>query len=117
MFHHTLTHMCLIHTLTRITPNTGSQSFEGNHYGAHGDNYYAVSLVPSSSYEIEGSSAGFHRDGFDPIVHSEDCVESSIVPSSSYEIEGSSAGFHRDDFDPIVHSEDCVESDDDEMRD
>ncbi|GJR69688.1 hypothetical protein Tco_0015753 [Tanacetum coccineum] len=30
----------------------------------------------SSGYEIRGSSAGFHGDDFDPIVHSEDCVES-----------------------------------------
>ncbi|GKC07516.1 hypothetical protein Tco_0999126 [Tanacetum coccineum] len=57
-------------------PNTGSQYFRGDHYGAHGDNYYASSIVPSSGYEIGGSSAGFHRDDFDPIVHSEDCVES-----------------------------------------
>ncbi|GJR96631.1 hypothetical protein Tco_0268805 [Tanacetum coccineum] len=34
------------------------------------------SIVPSSGYEIGGSLAGFHRDDFDPIVHSEDCVES-----------------------------------------
>nr|GEV50983.1 hypothetical protein [Tanacetum cinerariifolium] len=53
-------------------PNTDSQSFRGDHYGAHGDNYYAGSIVLSSGYEIGGSSAGFHRDDFDLIVHSED---------------------------------------------
>ncbi|GJW15209.1 hypothetical protein Tco_0019342 [Tanacetum coccineum] len=57
-------------------PDTGSPSFGGNHYGAHGDSYHAGSIVPSSSYEIGGLSVGFHRDDFDPIVHSEDCVES-----------------------------------------
>ncbi|GJZ89759.1 hypothetical protein Tco_0661541 [Tanacetum coccineum] len=35
------------------------------------------SIVPSSCYEIGGSSAGFHGDNdFDPIVHSDDCVAS-----------------------------------------
>ncbi|GKE06271.1 hypothetical protein Tco_1398289 [Tanacetum coccineum] len=34
------------------------------------------SIVPSSGYKIGGSSAGFHRDEFDLIVHSKDCVES-----------------------------------------
>ncbi|GKF78429.1 hypothetical protein Tco_0233997 [Tanacetum coccineum] len=56
--------------------NTGSPSFGGDHYGAHGDSYHAGSIVPSSGYEIGGSSAGFHGDDFDPIVHLEDCVES-----------------------------------------
>ncbi|GJZ97687.1 hypothetical protein Tco_0670140 [Tanacetum coccineum] len=50
--------------------DTGSPYFGGDHYGAHG------SIVPSSGYEIGGSLAGFHRDDFDPIVHSEDYVES-----------------------------------------
>ncbi|GJR17239.1 hypothetical protein Tco_0965766 [Tanacetum coccineum] len=57
-------------------PNTGSPSFEGDHYGAHGDGYHAGSIVPSSGYEIGGSSTGFHGDDFDLIVHSEDCVAS-----------------------------------------
>ncbi|GKB08104.1 hypothetical protein Tco_0836388 [Tanacetum coccineum] len=49
----------------------------GDHYGSHGDGYRTGSIVPSSGYEIGGSSAGFHRDdNFDPIVHSEDCVAS-----------------------------------------
>ncbi|GKB73260.1 hypothetical protein Tco_0934672 [Tanacetum coccineum] len=34
------------------------------------------SIVPSSGYEIGGSSTGFHGEDFDPIVHLEDCVES-----------------------------------------
>ncbi|GKD72886.1 hypothetical protein Tco_1331168 [Tanacetum coccineum] len=34
------------------------------------------SIVPSSGYEIGGSSAGFHGEDFVPIVQSEDCVES-----------------------------------------
>ncbi|GJZ28142.1 hypothetical protein Tco_0572789 [Tanacetum coccineum] len=57
-------------------PDTGSLSFGGDYYGAHGDSYHAGSIVLSSGYEIGGSSAGFHRDEFDPIVHSEDCVKS-----------------------------------------
>ncbi|GKC74112.1 hypothetical protein Tco_1119995 [Tanacetum coccineum] len=57
-------------------PDTGSPSFGGDHYGAHGDSYHACSIVPSSGYEIGGLSVGFHRDDFDPIVHSEDYVES-----------------------------------------
>ncbi|GJU71563.1 hypothetical protein Tco_1262968 [Tanacetum coccineum] len=57
-------------------PNTGSQSFGGDHYGAHGDGYHVGSIIPSSGYEIGESSAGFHGDDFDPIVHLEDCVES-----------------------------------------
>ncbi|GJT77019.1 hypothetical protein Tco_1043744 [Tanacetum coccineum] len=57
-------------------PDTGSPSFRGDHYGAHGDGYHAGSIIPSSGYEIGGSSAGFHGEDFDPIVHSEDCVES-----------------------------------------
>ncbi|GJT14625.1 hypothetical protein Tco_0861667 [Tanacetum coccineum] len=55
--------------------DTGSPSFGGDHYGAHGDGYNASSIVPSSGYEIRGSSAGFHGEDFDPITHSEDCVE------------------------------------------
>ncbi|GJU49249.1 hypothetical protein Tco_1218804 [Tanacetum coccineum] len=51
-------------------------SFGGEHYGAHGDGYHAGSIIPSSGYEIGGSSEGFHEDDFDPIVHSEDCVAS-----------------------------------------
>nr|GEV56914.1 hypothetical protein [Tanacetum cinerariifolium] len=54
----------------------GSPSFGGGHYGAHGDGYHAGSIVPSLGYEIGKSSTGFHGDDFDPIVHSEDCVES-----------------------------------------
>ncbi|GJS09328.1 hypothetical protein Tco_0366124 [Tanacetum coccineum] len=57
-------------------PDTGSPSFGGDHYRAHGDGYYAGSIVPSLGYEIGGSSAGFHIEDFDPIVHLEDCVES-----------------------------------------
>ncbi|GKG01841.1 hypothetical protein Tco_0306546, partial [Tanacetum coccineum] len=53
-----------------------SPSFRGDHYGAYGDSYHACSIVPSSGYEIGGSLAGFHGEDFDPIVHSEDCVES-----------------------------------------
>ncbi|GJV63787.1 hypothetical protein Tco_1474615 [Tanacetum coccineum] len=34
------------------------------------------SIIPSSGYEIGGSSEGFHEDDFNPIVHSEDCVAS-----------------------------------------
>nr|GEX79719.1 hypothetical protein [Tanacetum cinerariifolium] len=56
-------------------PNTGSPSFGRDHYGAHGDSYHAGSIVPNSGYEIEGSSAGFHGDDFDLIVHLEDCVQ------------------------------------------
>ncbi|GKF13319.1 hypothetical protein Tco_0054781 [Tanacetum coccineum] len=48
----------------------------GDHYGAHGDGYHAGSIVLSSGYKIRGSSAGFHGEDFDPIVHSEDYVES-----------------------------------------
>nr|GEW40377.1 hypothetical protein [Tanacetum cinerariifolium] len=57
-------------------PSTGSPSFGGDHYEAHGDSYHVGSIVPSFGYEIGGSSAGFREDDFDPIVHSEDCVES-----------------------------------------
>ncbi|GKF51886.1 hypothetical protein Tco_0148353, partial [Tanacetum coccineum] len=57
-------------------PDTGSPSFGGDHYRALGDGYHAGYIVHSSGYEIRGSSAGFHGDDFDPIVHSEDCVES-----------------------------------------
>ncbi|GJY62110.1 hypothetical protein Tco_0462767 [Tanacetum coccineum] len=56
--------------------DTGSPSFRGDHYGVHGDSYHAGSIVPSSGYEIGGSSVGFHGEDFDPIVHSEDCVKS-----------------------------------------
>nr|GEU41694.1 hypothetical protein [Tanacetum cinerariifolium] len=57
-------------------PDTGSPSFKGDHYRAHGDGYHAGSIVPSLGYEIGGLLAGFHGEDFDPIVHSEDCVES-----------------------------------------
>nr|GEZ78686.1 hypothetical protein [Tanacetum cinerariifolium] len=57
-------------------PNMGSPSFRGDHYGAHGNSYHAGSIVPSSGYRIGGSSTRFHRDEFDLIMHSEDCVES-----------------------------------------
>ncbi|GJU97320.1 hypothetical protein Tco_1326591 [Tanacetum coccineum] len=43
--------------------------------GAHGDGYHAGSIVPSSGYEIRVSSAGFHGEDFDLIVHSEDYVD------------------------------------------
>ncbi|GJY19383.1 hypothetical protein Tco_0390874 [Tanacetum coccineum] len=56
-------------------PDTSSPSFRGNHYGAHGDGYHAGFIIPGSGYEIGGSSTGFHGDDFDPIVHSEDCVD------------------------------------------
>ncbi|GKB95055.1 hypothetical protein Tco_0981192 [Tanacetum coccineum] len=56
-------------------PDTSSPSFRGDHYGAHGDGYHAGFKIPGSGYEIGGSSAGFHGDDFDPIVHSEDCVD------------------------------------------
>nr|GEU91985.1 hypothetical protein [Tanacetum cinerariifolium] len=57
-------------------PDMGSPSFRGDHYGAHGNSYHTGSIAPSSGYEIGGSSAGFHGNDFDPIVHSKDCVES-----------------------------------------
>ncbi|GKE45770.1 hypothetical protein Tco_1473054, partial [Tanacetum coccineum] len=57
-------------------PNTSSPSFGGDHYRAYGNGYHAGSIVPSSGYEIGGSSEGFNEDDFDPIVHSEDCVAS-----------------------------------------
>ncbi|GKF85360.1 hypothetical protein Tco_0253187, partial [Tanacetum coccineum] len=56
--------------------DTGSPSFEGDHYRAHGDGYHAGFIVPSSGYKIRGSSVGFMGDDFDPIVHSKDYVES-----------------------------------------
>nr|GEW44035.1 hypothetical protein [Tanacetum cinerariifolium] len=56
--------------------DTGSTYFRGEHYRAHGDGYYAGSIVPSSGYEIGGSPAGFHGEDFEPIVRSEDYVES-----------------------------------------
>ncbi|GJS08104.1 hypothetical protein Tco_0364900 [Tanacetum coccineum] len=56
--------------------DSSSPSFGGDHYEAHGDGYHADSIVPSSGYEIGGSSTGFHGEDFDPIVHLEDCVES-----------------------------------------
>nr|GEU50607.1 hypothetical protein [Tanacetum cinerariifolium] len=58
-------------------PDMGSPSFGRDHFGAHGDSYHAGSIVPSSRYEIGGSSAGFHGDDFDSIVHLEDCVQSN----------------------------------------
>nr|GEU73404.1 hypothetical protein [Tanacetum cinerariifolium] len=57
-------------------PDTGSPTFGGDHYRAHVDGYHVGFIIPSLSYEIKGSSAGFHREDFDPIVHSKDCVES-----------------------------------------
>ncbi|GJX92997.1 hypothetical protein Tco_0347583 [Tanacetum coccineum] len=36
--------------------NTGSPSFERDHYRAHGDGYHAGFIIPSSGYEIGGSS-------------------------------------------------------------
>nr|GEX50805.1 hypothetical protein [Tanacetum cinerariifolium] len=57
-------------------PYTCSPSFRGDHYGAHGDSCHASSIVPSLGYVIGGSSAGFHGEDFDPIMHSVDCVES-----------------------------------------
>ncbi|GKB90640.1 ribonuclease H-like domain-containing protein, partial [Tanacetum coccineum] len=41
-------------------PDTGNQSFRGEHYRAHGNDYFAGSIVPSSGYEIGGSSGGVH---------------------------------------------------------
>nr|GEW38350.1 glutaredoxin-C11-like [Tanacetum cinerariifolium] len=58
-------------------PDASSPSFVGDHYRAHGDGYHACSIVPSSGYEIEGSSTGFHEEDFDLIMHSEDYVESN----------------------------------------
>ncbi|GJW57691.1 retrovirus-related pol polyprotein from transposon TNT 1-94 [Tanacetum coccineum] len=43
-------------------PNTSNQSYGGEHYGAQGDAYYAGPIVPSSGYEIGGSSGGVHDD-------------------------------------------------------
>ncbi|GKF68330.1 hypothetical protein Tco_0198009, partial [Tanacetum coccineum] len=57
--------------------NASLNEVERDHYGAHGDSYHAGSIIPSSGYEIEGSSTGFHGADFDQIVHSEDCVESN----------------------------------------
>ncbi|GJV82827.1 hypothetical protein Tco_1522725 [Tanacetum coccineum] len=57
-------------------PDTGCPSFGVDHYGAHGDGYHAGFIIPSSGYKIGGSSTGFHGDDFDPIMHSEDYVES-----------------------------------------
>nr|GEW70013.1 hypothetical protein [Tanacetum cinerariifolium] len=64
--------ICGGHYVTKIDH---SPSFGRDHYGAHGDSYHTGSIVPSSGYEIEGSSAGFHGDDFDSIVHLEDCVQ------------------------------------------
>nr|GEY03606.1 hypothetical protein [Tanacetum cinerariifolium] len=50
-------------------PDASSPSFVGDHYRAHGNGYHAGSIVPSSGYEIEGSSTGFHGEDFDLIVH------------------------------------------------
>nr|GEY28495.1 hypothetical protein [Tanacetum cinerariifolium] len=58
-------------------PNTGSPSFGRDHFRAHGDSYHAGSIVLSSGYEIGGSSARFHGDDFDSIVHLEDCLQSN----------------------------------------
>ncbi|GJR21580.1 hypothetical protein Tco_0970107 [Tanacetum coccineum] len=58
-------------------PDTGSPSFGGDHYGAHGDGYHACSIVHSSGYEIGRSSARFHGEDFDLIMHSKDYVESN----------------------------------------
>ncbi|GJY84255.1 hypothetical protein Tco_0497631 [Tanacetum coccineum] len=58
-------------------PKAGNQSYGGEQYRAHGDGYYAGSIVLSSGYEIGGLSAEFHGDNdFDLIVHSKDCVAS-----------------------------------------
>nr|GEV07704.1 hypothetical protein [Tanacetum cinerariifolium] len=57
-------------------PDTGSPSLRGDHYEAHVDGYHACSIVRSLGYEIGGSSAGFHGEDFNLIVHLEDCVES-----------------------------------------
>ncbi|GJS99973.1 hypothetical protein Tco_0821143 [Tanacetum coccineum] len=63
--------------MSALEESRGSPSFGGDHYGAHGDGYHASSIVPSSGYKIRGSSTGFHGDDFDPIVHSEDYMESN----------------------------------------
>nr|GFC70541.1 hypothetical protein [Tanacetum cinerariifolium] len=57
-------------------PGTGSPYFRGDHYGVHVDGYHAGSIVVSLGYEIRGSSAGFHGEDFDLILHLEDYVES-----------------------------------------
>ncbi|GJV33871.1 hypothetical protein Tco_1394271 [Tanacetum coccineum] len=58
-------------------PEAGNQSYGGEQYGACGDGYYTGYIVPSSGYEIGGSSTRFHGDNdFDLIVRSEDCVAS-----------------------------------------
>ncbi|GJW51347.1 hypothetical protein Tco_0092698 [Tanacetum coccineum] len=57
-------------------PDTGSPTFKGDHYGVHSDGYHAGSIIPSLGYEIGGSSTGFHGEDFDPVMHSEDSVES-----------------------------------------
>ncbi|GJT77810.1 hypothetical protein Tco_1044535 [Tanacetum coccineum] len=60
-------------------PDPGNQSFRGEHYGAHGNDYFAGSIVPSSSYEIRGSSGGVHGDDddeSDQFVRLENCMAS-----------------------------------------
>nr|GEU90390.1 hypothetical protein [Tanacetum cinerariifolium] len=63
-------------------PEAGSQSYGGEYYRAQGDAYYACPIIPSSGYEIRGSSGGVHGDDddeddmSDQYVRSENCVAS-----------------------------------------
>ncbi|GJR67985.1 hypothetical protein Tco_0014050 [Tanacetum coccineum] len=59
-------------------PDTGNQSFGGEHYGAHGNYYFAVSIVPSSGYEIRGSLGEVYGDDdeSDQFVRSKNCMAS-----------------------------------------
>ncbi|GKD49955.1 hypothetical protein Tco_1278931 [Tanacetum coccineum] len=56
-------------------PDTGNQSFGGEHYRAHGNDYFAGSIIPSSGYEIGGSSGGVHRDDDDDESDQFVCLE------------------------------------------
>ncbi|GJT21344.1 hypothetical protein Tco_0891281 [Tanacetum coccineum] len=50
-----------------------------SHYGSSGDgSFEGTTVIPSSSYDVGGSSRGVHDDDYmsDPIVHIKDCVES-----------------------------------------
>ncbi|GJS90114.1 hypothetical protein Tco_0772750 [Tanacetum coccineum] len=58
--------------------DTGDQSNGGVYYGAHGDAYYAGSIVPCSGYEIGGSSRGVHRDD------DQDDISDHYVRSENY---------------------------------
>ncbi|GJV84398.1 hypothetical protein Tco_1524296 [Tanacetum coccineum] len=69
-------------------PDMGNQFYGGEHFGAQGDAYYAGPIIPSSGYEIGGSSGGVHGDD------DEDDMS-----------------------DQYVRLENCVASDDDDMKD